>query len=213
MGQEPDRRPSSVVRLAISVEGQTEEQFVKTVVTPYLQNLNIYVQAILLGKNGGNVSLRRIEKDLNLLANNFDKVTTLYDFYGFSGKEDGETKESLEQKIIACVASPLQNQIIPYLQMFEFEGILFSSPEAIENNINQTGLANWAKTVLDQFNNDPERINDSPHTAPSKRLANKANYIKTVHGPNICKEIGLDVLRQRCAGFNSWLSSLEALQE
>ena len=201
-----------MVRLAVSVEGQTEEHFVKTVIAPYLQSLCIYAQPILLGKTGGNVSLPRIEKDLNLLANNFNKVTTLYDFYGFSDKEDGETKGSLEQKITNCVATSLRNKIIPYIQMFEFEGLLFSSPEAIESNISQTGIAVWAKNILQEFQNNPEKINDSFQTAPSKRLANKANYIKTIHGPNICKEIGLDVLRQKCLGFNNWLSSLEALQ-
>ena len=201
-----------MVRLAISVEGQTEEQFVKTVITPHLQSLSIYAQPILLGKTGGNVSLPRIEKDLNPLANNFNKVTTLYDFYGFSDKEDGDTKGSLEQKIVNCVAPPLRDKVIPYIQMFEFEGLLFSSPEAIESNISQSGLAVWATNILQEFQNNPEKINDSFQTAPSKRLANKANYIKTVHGPNICKEIGLNVLRQKCVGFNNWLSNLEALQ-
>ncbi len=212
MGQEPDRRPPSVVRLAISVEGQTEERFIKMVVVPHLQKRKIYAAPSLLGK-GGNVSLPRIKKDLGNLAHSFDKVTTMYDFYGFKGKGKNDTKESLERKMVEYVAEPLRGKIIPYIQMYEFEGLLFSSPEAIENNIHQADLAEWAKNVLQQFNNDPEKINDSPDTAPSKRLGSKASYIKTVHGPNICKEIGLDVLRQRCTGFSSWLSSLEALRE
>ena len=117
----------------------------------------------------------------------------------------------MEQKIVDSVAAPLRNRIIPYIQMYEFEGLLFSSPEAIENNISQTGLAEWAKNVLKQFNNEPEMINDSPDTAPSKRLINAANFIKTVHGPNICKDIGLQVLRDKCVGFGNWLSRLESL--
>lgn len=201
-----------MVRLAISAEGQTEEKFIITVITPYLLNLNIYSKPILLGGRGGNVSFARIERDLNSLARSFDKVTTLYDFYGFEGKDQNESKESLELEIINRVASPLRNKIIPYIQMFEFEGLLFSSPEAIENNINQSGLATWAENILRQFQNDPEKINNSPHTAPSKRLSGQAQYLKTVHGPNICAEIGLDVLRQKCSGFDGWLTSLEALQ-
>ena len=113
---------------------------------------------------------------------------------------------------MGCVAAPLRDRIIPYIQMYEFEGILFSSPEAIENNIHQTGLADWANNVLLQSGNDPEKINDSPQTAPSKQLIGKTNYIKTVHGPNIAKEIGLDVLREKCTGFGGWLNKLEALQ-
>ncbi len=200
-----------MVRLAISVEGPTEERFIKMVMVPYLQSRSIYAIPLQLGIGGGDVYLPRIKKELNLLANSFDKVTTLYDFYGFRGKAENESKASLEQKIIDCVSDSLREKIIPYIQMYEFEGILFSSPEAIENNIQQTGLANWAKNVLQQFGDDPEKINDSSQTAPSKRLLNKTNYIKTVHGPDIAKEIGLTVLRKKCAGFSEWLNKLEIM--
>ena len=46
----------------------------------------------------------------------------------------------------------------------------------------------------------------------SKRLIAKTSYIKTVHGPEIAKEIGLDVLRKKCIGFGRWLDELEILQ-
>lgn len=52
----------------------------------YLQERGIYAVPVILGKNGGNVSLPRIKKDLNPLANSFNKVTTLYDFYGFKAE-------------------------------------------------------------------------------------------------------------------------------
>ncbi len=211
MGQEPDWGSTKLVRLAISVEGLTEERFIRMVMGPYLQERDIYTTPVLLGGNGGHVTFPRIKKDLNNLANSFDKVSTLYDYYGFRGKEENESKATLENKILDCVATPLQARIIPYVQMYEFEGILFSSPEAIENNINQLGLAEWAKTVLQQFGDNPEKINDSKLTAPSKRLLNQASYIKTVHGPDIGKEIGIDMLRERCTGFDSWISGLEGL--
>jgi hypothetical protein len=201
-----------MVRLAISVEGPTEERFIKKVMISHLQDREIYAVPLLLGRSGGDVSLPRIKKDLNHLANSFDYVTTLYDFYGFRGKDEDENKESLEQKVVDCVAGPLRDRIIPYVQMYEFEGILFSSPEAIENNVLQNGLADWANDILQQCGGDPERINDSKHTAPSKRLLNKTNYIKTVHGPDIASEIGLSMLREKCAGFGAWLDRLEALQ-
>lgn len=174
-----------MVRLAISVEGPTEERFVKMVVVPHLQQKEIYAIPCTLGRTGGDVSFKRIQKDLNNLANSFDKVTTLYDFYGFRDKETGDDKASLERKVMECVTLPLRGKIIPYIQMYEFEGILFSSPEAIENNIRQTGLAEWAGNILQKFDNNPEKINDSKETAPSKRLLRETGYIKTVHGPNI----------------------------
>ncbi len=126
-----------MVRLAISVEGPTEERFVNKVMVPHLAVSEIYVTPLLLGRNGGDVSLSRIKSDLNRLAHSFDKVTTLYDFYGFRGKDKTEDKKTLEQKIVDSVAAPLRDRVIPYVQMYEFEGLLFSSPEAIENNILQ----------------------------------------------------------------------------
>ncbi len=202
-----------VIRLAISVEGLTEERFIQSLLVPHLQDRGIYAVPLQLGSNGGDVSFPRIKKELNKLAKGFDKVTTLYDFYGFKGKEEAENKVSLEQKIVDCVAVPLRDQIIPYVQMYEFEGIIFSSPDAIENNILQRGLSDWANGVLQQFGGDPEKINDSPQTAPSKRLLNKTDYLKTVHGPNIASEIGLTRLREKCRGFDGWINELEALQE
>ncbi len=202
-----------MVRLAISVEGPTEERFVHMVMVPYLEARKIYAVPLLLGRAGGDVSLPRIKKDLNRLARSFDKVTTLYDFYGFRGKDETENKESLEQKIVDSAAKPLRDRIIPYVQMYEFEGLLFSSPEAIESNILQTGLSDWAQGIVNEFDGNPEKINDSKNTAPSKRLLRKADYIKTVHGPDIAVEIGLDGLRGKCPGFDAWLNQLEGLQE
>jgi len=76
-----------MVRLAISVEGQTEEKFVNKLLIPYFQKKGIYIQPILLA-SGGDVYIPRIKKELNNLAKSFDKVTTLYDFYGFRKKDE-----------------------------------------------------------------------------------------------------------------------------
>ena len=200
-----------MVRLAISVEGLTEEIFVQKLIVPNLQDMGVNTIPVKLGGRGGDVSFPRIKKDLNNLARSFDKVSTLYDFYGFRGKESDDNKSTLEQKIVGAVADPLQSKIIPYVQMYEFEGLLFTSPEAIEDNIRERGLKVWAESVLTQFSSNPELINDSPQTAPSKRLEGKSNYLKTVHGPNIAQDIGLKLLREKCDGFNGWMNQLESL--
>lgn len=114
-----------MVRLAISVEGSTEERFVRMVMVPHLEMRGIYAEPLLLGRNGGDVYLPRVRKELNHFAKSFDKVTTLYDFYGFRGKDESENKGSLEQKIVDCVAESFRERIIPYVQMYEFEGLLF----------------------------------------------------------------------------------------
>ena len=202
-----------MVRLAVSVEGQTEERFIKEVIAPHLEGREIYAQPILLGSGGGDVSMARVRKDLINLLRSFDNVTTFYDFYGFRGKEQTENKESLEQKILDSVKNYSHGRLIPYVQMYEFEGLLFSSPEAIENNIPPyRGLSDWAQQVVDEFGGSPEAINDSTHSAPSKRLESKAKYRKTIHGPPVAGEIGLKVLRKKCLGFGKWLSKLENLR-
>ncbi len=198
-----------MVRIGISVEGQTEEIFVKKVLAPYLVVKNINITPISIG---GGVNVDKVKSELKKIAPNFDYVTTLYDFYGFSRKEDEETKGSLEQRIIDAVHDGVKDKLIPYIQMHEFEGLLFSSPEAIAKVLMDEQLSEWATEILNKFNNNPELINDSVETAPSKRLERDTSYQKTTHGPNIAKAIGIDKIRAMCPEFDAWLSQLEGLQ-
>lgn len=197
-----------MVRVGISVEGATEERFVKMVLAPYLAAKQIYVTPVSVG---GAINLDRIRSELKRMASSFSYVTTFYDFYGFQGSEQGETKASLELKIKEHAHPSIQAKLIPYIQMYEFEGLLFTSPEAIAMHLSGDKLMSWAQAILSQFNNSPEDINDSTETAPSKRLIQKTNYRKTTHGPNIAEEIGIDVLREKCVGFDEWLVRLESL--
>jgi len=179
-----------MVRVAISVEGTTEERFVSM---------------------HGNMSVDRVKSEVEKLIYNFDYVTTLYDFYGFKKLNESETKLSLEQRICNAVKEEVRDKLIPYIQMYEYEGLLFSSPEIIASVLQDPALLVWANNILNEFNNDPEQINNSKETAPSKRLEGSTEYRKTTHGPNIAKQIGLDKLREMCAGFNEWLLKLEGL--
>ncbi len=197
-----------MVRVGISVEGPTEERFVKTVLAPYLAIKSIYITPISMG---GGVNVDKVKSELKKIAFSFDYVTTLYDFYGFSRKEVGETKQSLEQRIADTVHVNIKDKVIPYIQMYEFEGLLFSSPEAIANVLMDDQLIKWAAEILNKFNNNPELINDSVETAPSKRLEHDTAYRKTTHGPNIAREIGIDKIREMCPRFNDWISRLEGL--
>lgn len=70
-------------------------------------------------------------------------------------------------------------------------------------------LTNIAK----QFES-PEHINNSPHTAPSKRIeALMSDYEKPLMGTLAALEVGLGVMREKCELFNLWLKSLEHLAE
>lgn len=197
-----------MVRVGISVEGPTEERFVKAVLGPYLSNKGVYLTPVSMG---GDVSVDKARAELKKIASSFDFVTTLYDFYGFKNKIDGETKESLENRIKETVHNGVKSKLISYVQMYEFEGILFSCPDAMERGLNEGGVKGWCEDVLREFDGNPEHINNSVHTAPSKRLEKNTGYRKTTHGPNIAKEIGIDKIREKCLGFDEWLRKLEAL--
>lgn len=197
-----------MVRVGISVEGTTEERFVEAVLSPYLANKGIYMQPVSIS---GDVGIERVKRELKKISYNFDYVTTLYDFYGFKKKNTGESKISLEQRIADAVHDSIKPKLIPYIQMYEFEGLLFSCPERMERALNEPGVKDWCQTVLNSFNHDPEKINNSAKTAPSKRLEKDTGYRKTTHGPNIAKEIGIEKIREMCTGFNDWLIKLEAL--
>lgn len=197
-----------MVRIGISVEGVTEERFIKGLLTPHLVSKGIFATPISLD---GNISVDRVKHELKRLVHSFDYTTTFYDFYGFKHKEPGETKLTLEQKIHSAVGDELKHKLLPYVQMYEFEGLLFSSPEAIASQLQDEKLHQWASAILLEFNNNPELVNNSKETAPSKRLEENTIYRKTTHGPNIAKDIGLDRIRTMCSGFDTWLSKIETL--
>ncbi|NOQ64736.1 MAG: DUF4276 family protein [Methyloprofundus sp.] len=197
-----------MVRLGISVEGATEERFVISCLMPYFAQKQIFMTPISLN---GNVSVDRISCELKNLLYSFDVVTTLYDFYGFKQLNKDETKESLEHRILTSVPLSLQERLIPYIQMYEFEGLLFSSPSIMAGVLQDEKIEPWAQKILDQFNGKPELINNSPETAPSKRLA-ISSYRKTTHGPNIAKAIGIDNIRSQCKGFDQWIRTLEGIE-
>lgn len=59
-------------------------------------------------------------------------------------------------------------------------------------------------------NSSPEEINDSPVTAPSKRVALLVpGYQKPLLGLLAVLEIGLDAIRRECPHFRAWLDTLE----
>jgi len=197
-----------MVRVGISVEGATEERFVIMVLRPYLENRGLYITPIGLN---GSVNIDKVRNELQNMANSFDYVTTLYDFYGFKNKVGGETKESLEARILANAHTSVRSKLIPYVQMYEFEGLLFSCPDSLAKGLNSEDAKPWADAILKSFFNQPEQINNSPQTAPSKRLIKYTAYKKTIHGPLIADIIGIDKIRSTCGNFDDWLKKLEDL--
>src|SRR6185437_11826955 len=57
----------------------------------------------------------------------------------------------------------------------------------------------------------PELVNDGVDTAPSKRIMSAyPQYAKTIDGPLVIAEAGLDAIRSTCPHADDWLRELEA---
>ena len=60
-------------------------------------------------------------------------------------------------------------RFIPYVQMHEFEGLLFSDPDRLAVELGKQELAQEFRDIRYNFET-PEHIDDSPVSAPSKRI-------------------------------------------
>ena len=211
-----------MIRLAISVEGQTEEEFSKSVLATHLRSHGIELQPVLLGRarghgiGGGNVSVGRLASEMEHLCHSFDAVTSLVDFYGFRDKGDktAEELEALVRDTIQRRRTASQERVLPYVQMHEFEGLLFSDaqgflamPDATPESVDRL------REIRERFAT-PEDINDHTATAPSRRINQIfQQYRKALHGPLVASAIGLGAIRDECPRFDEWITSLESLKD
>ena len=206
-----------MTRLAISVEGDTEEEFVKDFLANHLRERGVEPTPIPLGSAhggsaGGNVSMERLVRDMSLLRHSFNAVTSLVDFYGFRRKGD-KTVDELEEDLRQKLGHPwYPEKVIPYVQRHEFEGLLFSDVSVFAGLVEAPdGSVEALQKIRSQFQT-PEDINDNEDTAPSKRIKKVIpQYDKRVNAPLLAVEIGLDKIRTECPRFNSWVTSLESL--
>lgn len=215
-------------RVYLLVEGQTEEAFVKELLVPHYARQDLYLIPIIVstspGYKGGGLSYAKIKPQINKLCKQDAgaHVTTLFDLYAlpedFPGKSspaypragNGARKaEFLEAELAKDIGQP---NFLPNLLVYEFEALLFVQIDAFEQWTDDDRVLEPLRVV--RSTTSPEDINDSPHTAPSKRiLAAMAGYQKTFHGPLIACDIGLDAMRQECPHFSGWLQKIEALRE
>ena len=208
-----------MIRLGISVEGRTEEAFIKEGLADVLRQSDVEPCPIVIGRarssgqGGGNVSVQRLAKEIINLHHSFDAVTSLVDFYGFRDREE-PTVEALEHRLSQEIKPriPEARWIFPYVQKYEFEGLLFSEVEAFRF-IGETANPDIGRllAVRQQFST-PEEINDDPNGAPSKRIKEAVSgYRKRLHGPMVAEETGLSKIRAECPRFDEWVTRLEGL--
>ncbi len=207
----------------IMVEGQTEEEFVNNTLSHYIRSFGIVnIVPILLetspGFYGGDLTFTRYRKNADNLLIHDPKaiVTSLIDYYQLRNDFPGCSMslsigslnariDFLEQQISAIVTS---DRFIPYIQLHEFEGLLFSDTRGFDYiNINAKSRAE-IQFIVNNYSN-PELIDDGPLTCPSARLKKLIpKYKKTFHGPIIALENGIAPMIAKCPRFRNWINKI-----
>ena len=157
-----------MIRLGIVVEGATEEAFVQSILGPHLRDFHVDAKASSLG---GRVGLSRIVNEMAKFSHSFDAVTSLIDFYGFQDRPDAAA-DDLQARIDGELARRVKPgaRTFSYVQMHEFEALLFADVSGFAVIAGAPAdLVARLRSIRDQFPT-PEDINDSPATAPSKRI-------------------------------------------
>jgi hypothetical protein len=219
-----------MTRLNIIVEGPTEETFVRELLAPYLGQHHVFATArsAETGRRrgrifrGGVVRYGKVRKDIEawLKQDSGALVSTMIDYYALP--EDFPRPVSPQGSLpihqwVPQLEQALSDDIhdsrfVPYIQLHEFEALLFSDVEKTASVLGATSqqLAQL-RLIRDGFET-PEHINDSPETAPSKRLLKLfPSYDKPVFGSLALGRIGLAAIRQSCPHFAGWLHRLESL--
>jgi hypothetical protein len=176
MGTEYTERSSTfsagvMKRIIIICEGQTEQEFCKTVLQPHLNKFGIFIQAPTIKKTGGGIVRWELLKKEILLHLQRDKsatLTTLIDYYGLHDHHQfpnwtqskdlpnrNERMSLIENGMLNSITDELRNRFIPYIQLHEFEGLLFSDISVIENEFEASEFSdyNYLKETIFTFKN------------------------------------------------------------
>jgi hypothetical protein len=160
------------------VEGQTEQKFIKQILSPYLGERNVFIYSAILrkpGGNGGDVKFSRVKNDIGdfLKQRSNTRVTLMLDYYGLrkdwpgyniSKRQPTHTqRHSVLMKATEAEVWRLfpeqnpQSRFIPYFSMHEIEALYFSDPMALAQSmkIDQTKI----DAILRECG-EPEQIND-----------------------------------------------------
>lgn len=212
-------------RLEIIVEGQTEQEFVNSLLSPYFYAYGVgHVAPILLrtGANarGGFVNYKHLRDDILRSLHSADTdlvVTTFVDFFRlpmanmpeYEQWKDEHNHDMQIRLIEQAIGKDISDsRFVPYIQKHEFEALLFASDRGFLRyySLDQVEALRRIRT---QFPN-PEDINTSPTGAPSKRLLTiLPAYEKIIDGNILALEVGLEAMKENCPHFAQWLHTLE----
>lgn len=218
------------VEVYIIVEGQTEQTFVREVLAPEMSCKGIYLHPTLIGKpghKGGDIRFERAKEDIGkfLKQRSNTYISTMFDYSRLETSWPGNVKtqgshtaiekaERVEAATFVKIKElfpdhNVDRRFIPYIEMHEFEALLFSDVSILANklNVNPSKIGD----ILDECE-EPEEIDDGPDTTPSKRLISLDNsYRKVAMGKTISEAIGIQTIRQKCPHFDNWITKIKQL--
>lgn len=217
-------------RIIIICEGQTEQTFCNKVLKTHFSNFDIITNYPTIKKTcGGIPSWEAIKKQIenSLSEGSRPYVSTMIDLYGLHTNkhfpnfsecikitDKYKRTHAIESAMHFDVREDLRDRFLPYIQLHEFEGLLFSDSSAFEALFDRKDYLDYnylQKTFRESDN--PELINNGEHTAPSKRLLKSIEgYNKRLHGELLATHIGLDKIREKCSHFNEWIQTIEELE-
>lgn len=216
-----------MTRLIIVCEGPTEHEFCMDVIAPALYRSDICVEAPLIKRSqGGIVAWDPIKRQLMMHLHESDAyVTLLIDYYGikdsfgFPGWEESKAipdKRSrmhfLFRKMEDEMPPDIRERFIPYIQLHEFESLIFSDINVISQNFDDNEATMYLlEAAVTDFPN-PEEINCRPDLAPSKRLLKAiSGYNKVIYGACLAHDIGLKKILDKCPLFSEWYNRLSSI--
>ena len=220
-----------MIRLHAVVEGQTEETFVRDFLAPEFgtQGISMDAHRITTARRrlqvfrGGIVSYDQLKSDLVLWMKQDQRsdawFTTMVDQYALPRDFPGydfciRHTDSIQR--VECLEEHLHRDLshrrfIPYLQLHEFEALLFSEPNRFQVEFPESSAEIQRLAEIRSEFQSPAHIDDRPDLAPSKRILNiLPDYRKPVAGPRIAAQIGLSKLRQECPHFNQWIGRIQS---
>lgn len=218
------------------VEVETEQAFVRNQLAAHLGSRGIAIRAVLSGKTRKHGGVKRWESARNDIVRTLKErryCTTMFDFYAMPGDWPGRTNASdlpwdqrgahveaaILRDLVAHVGESFNpSQFIPYVQVHEFEALMFADVQTLAEVCLPlcerpfASLEPEFREILDTSGN-AEAINDGYETCPSRRIMKLARgYRKRAHSPIVAQRIGLEALRSACRHFASWVEKLETLE-
>ena len=211
--------------LKIHAEGDTEKRFVDKVLRPHLTSLGFIVKVQTNQTDathfGGLSTYTQFRKNtIRLSRHEPCLITTMIDLYqlpsDFPGKDEAGSWKNPEEKVLFLEQKleedlhELSPDFIPYIQLHEFEALLFSSVDTINNILQNATPATLSKlkTILHRFGG-PEKIDTNKGPSVHLKEIYDDRYQKIIHGISITEQIGLESIREACPHFNSWMNKLE----